>query len=64
MSLDDGLRRLVWGADLSYSKALVGLGDLEVHHSDGLGSVRALTQAAALTQTYRRTRARAPEGEA
>jgi len=51
--LDDGLRKYVWCADLAYSKALIGLGDPEVHHTDGLRSTRALTQAGAVTETYR-----------
>jgi RHS repeat-associated protein len=51
--LDDGLRKYIWGAGTGYSKALVGLGDPEVRHSDGLGSTRALSQVGAVTQTYR-----------
>jgi RHS repeat-associated protein len=47
--LDDGSRKYVWGLGLAY--AVSGSG-IEVYHTDGLGSVRALTNGAgALVQT-------------
>src|SRR5207249_1707986 len=50
--LDDGTRKYVWGADgLAYSVDTANT--LTVYHTDGLGSVRALTDATgAVVQTY------------
>jgi RHS repeat-associated protein len=49
--LSDGARKYVWGLGLAY--AVDGAGAISVGHTDGLGSVRALTDGAgALTQTY------------
>ncbi|MCC6627279.1 MAG: hypothetical protein IT340_07740 [Chloroflexi bacterium] len=47
--LDDGTRKYVWGLGLAYA---VSGSSVEVYHTDGLGSVRALTDGAgALVQT-------------
>jgi RHS repeat-associated protein len=47
--LDDGTRKYVWGLGLAYA---VSGSTIEVYHTDGLGSVRALTNGAgALIQT-------------
>ncbi|MBI3966997.1 MAG: carboxypeptidase regulatory-like domain-containing protein [Chloroflexi bacterium] len=50
--LDDGTRKYVWGQGLAY--ALEGPNkNLEVYHSDGLGSVRAITNGSGnVVQTY------------
>jgi RHS repeat-associated protein len=49
--LDDGARKYVWGLGLAYA---VNGSSIEVYHTDGLGSVRAITDAAgSVTQTYR-----------
>ena len=51
VTLDDGTHTYVWGQGLAY--AMSG-GTLEVYHTDRLGSVRAITDAAgAVTATYR-----------
>jgi RHS repeat-associated protein len=50
--LDDGARKYVWGAGLAYSvdKSTAAV---QVYHTDGLGSVRAITDSAAnVVQTY------------
>ncbi|MDQ5826392.1 MAG: DUF6531 domain-containing protein [Chloroflexota bacterium] len=50
--LEDGRRKYVWGLDLVY--AAEGNGTLEVYHTDGLGSVRAVTYPNGnVTQNYR-----------
>jgi RHS repeat-associated protein len=42
--LEDGTRKYVWGAGgLAYAVESTGTGTTTVHHSDGLGSVRGLT---------------------
>jgi RHS repeat-associated protein len=47
--LDDGTRKYVWGLGLAYA---VSGSSIEVYHTDGLGSVRALTNGSgALVQT-------------
>ncbi|MCC6627692.1 MAG: hypothetical protein IT340_09855 [Chloroflexi bacterium] len=50
--LEDGARKYVWGLGLAYATDLAGA--LQgVYHTDGLGSVRVLTDAAGtVTQTY------------
>jgi RHS repeat-associated protein len=49
--LDDGTRKYVWGLGLAYA---VSGSSVEVYHTDGLGSVRAITAATGVvTQTYR-----------
>jgi RHS repeat-associated protein len=49
--LDDGARKYVWGLGLAYA---VGGTSIEVYHGDGLGSVRATTDAAGwVTHTQR-----------
>ncbi len=49
--LDDGTRKYVWGLGLAY--AVDSSGSPLVYHSDGLGSVRALTDSAgSIVQTY------------
>ncbi|MBI4492852.1 MAG: hypothetical protein HY690_08685, partial [Chloroflexi bacterium] len=49
--LDDGTRKYVWGLGLAY--AVDNAGNVEVYHEDGLGSVRAITDASAqVVQTY------------
>ncbi len=49
--LDDGVRKYVWGLGLAY--AVDTSGSPLVYHSDGLGSVRALTDSAgSVVQTY------------
>ncbi|MBI4493717.1 MAG: hypothetical protein HY690_13075, partial [Chloroflexi bacterium] len=49
--LDDGTRKYVWGLGLAY--AVDSAGNVEVYHEDGLGSVRAITDASAqVVQTY------------
>jgi RHS repeat-associated protein len=51
MLLDDGTRKYVYGLGLAYA---VSGSTIEVYHTDGLGSVRALTDAAGqVTATYR-----------
>ncbi|MBI2940492.1 MAG: RHS repeat-associated core domain-containing protein, partial [Chloroflexi bacterium] len=40
---DDGTRKYVWGRGLAY--AVDTAGNVEVYHTDGLGSVRAITNA-------------------
>ena len=51
ITLDDGTRKYVYGLGLAYSVAGTAI---EVYHSDRLGSVRALTDAAGVvTDTYR-----------
>jgi RHS repeat-associated protein len=42
--LDDGTRKYVWGANgLAYAVQGAGNGTVEVYHTDGLGSVRAIS---------------------
>jgi RHS repeat-associated protein len=49
--LEDGTRKYVWGLGLAY--AVDSGGTVEVYHMDGLGSVRAITNAAgSVVQTY------------
>ena len=49
--LDDGSRRYVWGLGLAYSVDTTGA--VQVYHTDGLGSVRALTDGTGqVVQTY------------
>jgi hypothetical protein len=49
--LDDGTRKYVWGLGLAYA---VSGSSIEVYHTDGLGSVRAITDATGqVVQTYR-----------
>jgi RHS repeat-associated protein len=51
VTIDDGVRKYVWGQGLAYA---VSGTTLEVYHTDRLGSVRAITDAAgAVTATYR-----------
>ena len=51
VTLDDGVRKYVWGQGLAYA---VSGTTLEVYHTDRLGSVRAITDAAGtITATYR-----------
>jgi RHS repeat-associated protein len=51
--LDDGSRKYVWGLSLAY--AVDTAGNIEVYHTDGLGSVRAITDGSGnVVQTYRR----------
>jgi hypothetical protein len=52
--LEDGTRKYVWGAHgLAYAVEGTGSGTPTVYHADGLGSVRALTDAAgAVLHTY------------
>jgi len=52
--LDDGARRYVWGANgLAHAVEGTGNGTPTTYHADGLGSVRALTDASgAVVQTY------------
>jgi YD repeat-containing protein len=51
--LEDGTRQYVWGLGSGPLYAVSG-SSIEVHHADGLGSVRALTDGTgALVQTYR-----------
>jgi RHS repeat-associated protein len=50
--LDDGTRKYVWGHGLSFNVAKTG-GAVELYSTDGLGSVRALSDATGgITQTY------------
>jgi RHS repeat-associated protein len=50
--IDDGARRYVWGPGLAYAVTTTG-GAVDMVHADGLGSVRALTDATGVvTQTY------------
>ena len=50
--LDDGARKYVWGLGLAYAVTAAG-GAVDVYHTDGLGSIRALTDASGtITQTY------------
>jgi RHS repeat-associated protein len=52
MLLDDGARKYVWGLGLAYATDMGGAVQA-VHHTDGLGSARALTNSAgAVTDTY------------
>ena len=54
MLLEDGQRRYVWGRGLAYATTAAGTSVAHVYHQDGLGTVRALTDAAAaLSDTYR-----------
>jgi hypothetical protein len=47
--LDDGTRKYVWGLRLAYA---VSGSSIEVYHTDGLGSVRAITDGSGnVTQT-------------
>ncbi len=49
--LEDGTLRYVWGVGLAY--AVDGSGNVQVYHPDGLGSVRAITDASAsVVETY------------
>ncbi len=49
--LEDGTRKYVWGLGLAYD--VDGSNNVEVFHTDGLGSVRAITDAGGvLVQTY------------
>ena len=49
--LTDGARKYVWGQGLAY--AVGGNGAVEVYHTDGLGSVRAVTDGnGSVVQTY------------
>src|SRR5213078_2065165 len=52
--LDDGTRKYVWGASgLAHTVEGTGNGTITVYHTDGLGSVRALTDSTgAVVQTY------------
>ena len=51
MVLDDGSRKYVWGQGLAYAVGPNGV--FEVYHTDGLGSVRAITDAnGQVIQTY------------
>ena len=51
--LQDSQRRYVWGLGLAYATDLSGSTVQGVYHADGLGSVRALTDAAGvLTKSY------------
>ena len=51
VTIDDGTRTYVWGQGLAYAVAGAAI---EVYHTDRLGSVRAITDAAgAVTATYR-----------
>jgi len=51
VTIDDGVRKYVWGQGLAYA---VSGTTLEVYHTDRLGSVRAITDAAgAVTATWR-----------
>lgn len=51
MTLDDGVRKYVYGLDLAYA---VAGSSIEVYHADRLGSIRALTDGGgAVTATYR-----------
>jgi RHS repeat-associated protein len=47
--LKDSTRLYVWGVGLAY--AVDSSGNIEVHHADGLGSVRALTNGSANVET-------------
>ncbi len=50
--LDDGARKHVWGLGLAYAVD-TGSGGLLVYHTDGLGSVRALSNSSGdVTATY------------
>ncbi|HZT06958.1 MAG TPA: RHS repeat-associated core domain-containing protein [Chloroflexota bacterium] len=51
--LEDGARKYVWGLGLAYAED-EETGEIAVYHTDGLGSVRAITNAdGAVVQTYR-----------
>ncbi len=51
--LSDGTRRYVWGLGLAYATDPSGNAVQAVYHGDGLGSTRALTDAAGvLTDSY------------
>ena len=45
MLLEDGQRRYVWGRGLAYATTAAGTSVAHVYHQDGLGTVRALTDA-------------------
>ncbi|MBI4492383.1 MAG: hypothetical protein HY690_06275 [Chloroflexi bacterium] len=56
--LDDGTRKYVWGLGLAY--AVDTAGNVEVYHTDGLGSVRGITDGSAqVVQTYQTDESRA-----
>lgn len=51
VTIDDGIRKYVWGVDLSYA---VSGSTLEIFHADRFGSMRVLTDGSgAVTATYR-----------
>jgi len=53
MLLDDGARKYVWGAGGLAFTVDKGTAAVQVYHTDGLGSVRAITDSTgSVTQTY------------